>query len=88
MPLLFYPNQHKDTDYTSVNILVFKTNLNGSDDVLKVRDALNNDAAVLSWSVDTNDIDKVLRIESLSQHTQSIVDMIHAAGYQCEELPD
>ena len=72
----------------SVTIFVFRTNLNSLSDIETIAPAMDASAAILSWSVDIEDIDKVLRIESLRENGDEIIEVVRLAGYQCEELPD
>ncbi len=74
---------------TVSDILVFKTNLENSECVKRVGELLGDHNAVLAWNVDVQDIDHVLRVEcndSISADT--IVELLHDAGFECEELPD
>lgn len=80
--------QRQESDNLSVNILVFKTNLNSPSDVQAVAPAMDASAVILNWSVDVDDIDKVLRIESLRENPNEIIEVVRLAGYQCEALPD
>lgn len=72
----------------SVTIFVFRTNLNSLSDIETIAPAMDSSAAILNWSVDIEDIDKVLRIESLRENADEIIEVVRLAGYQCEELPD
>jgi hypothetical protein len=49
---------------------------------------LNKDQHIIEWSVDINDIDKVLRVVIQEGCPSEIVSLINDAGYQCEELTD
>ena len=69
-------------------ILVFKTNLSFKKDVERISSLLNNLRGVIRWNVDLSDIDNVLRIESIRITPNNIIQLISAAGYRCEELPD
>ncbi|KAA2245427.1 hypothetical protein F0L74_05555 [Chitinophaga agrisoli] len=73
---------------STINILVFKTDIRFSNDVTKVAPALNSQPAIRRWNIDRSDIDKVLRIESDSLQVQDIIGLVQQAGYHCEELPD
>jgi hypothetical protein len=44
--------------------------------------------SISRWNIDLEDIDKVLRIESNDIELTEIVQLIHNAGFQCEELAD
>ncbi|MCB0490411.1 MAG: hypothetical protein R2820_07055 [Cyclobacteriaceae bacterium] len=80
--------QSQQSNKLSINIFVFRTNLNSVADIEAISHLMDKSASVLNWSVDIEDIDKVLRIESLREHANEIIEMVRLAGYQCEELPD
>lgn len=69
-------------------ILVFKTNIRFKKDLQKVKPWLGSVASVLQWNVDQQDVDKVLRIETLHPNPHEIISTVKQAGYFCEELPD
>jgi hypothetical protein len=69
-------------------ILVFKTNIEQETDLEKVMQLLNSLPGILRWSINRDDKDKVLRIESGSDMTKEIIKTITDNGYHCEELPD
>ena len=85
----FIPNILKKIEADSLTkVMVFRTNLNSKKDIDRVAPLLDTTHIVLLWSVDTNDIDKVLRIEGFSDKPEEINAIIKRAGYQCEELND
>lgn len=69
-------------------VLVFKTNVSKDDEVVKVGDALASEKNITRWSIDREDVDKVLRIECDSLHPIAVIRLLSDAGFQCEELPD
>jgi hypothetical protein len=69
-----------------MNVLVFKTNLQQVNDVEKVMTTMNDDCRIKRWTVDHEDCDKVLRVESDDIHPDEIAALIRRAGYSCEEL--
>ncbi|MGE0589674.1 MAG: hypothetical protein AB7O48_13945 [Cyclobacteriaceae bacterium] len=81
-------SQLQQSNKLSINIFVFRTNLNSATDIDTISHVMDASAAVLNWSVDIEDIDKVLRIESLRENANEIIELVRLAGYQCEELPD
>lgn len=71
------------------NILVLGSNISNSDRIGKVARILNGHPAVLSWSVDPEDIDNVLRIESKGGlREDDVVELIATEGLKCIKLPD
>lgn len=68
-------------------ILVFKTSLMKSKHVLAISSSLDNLPSVLSWSVDLEDWERILRIEATDQSSaHEIAASIKALGFECEEL--
>ena len=69
------------------DILVFRTNITGTD-VDKVAEILNADFRIRKWNIDCGDIDHVLRVEADQVHVSDMIQIVRAAGFICEELPD
>lgn len=67
-------------------VLVFKTNLTSSADLVQIAPLMESDTRIKKWNVDVDDRDKVLRIESGDMETRDVIKMVERAGYQCEEL--
>lgn len=70
------------------DVLVFKTNVSLDHEVVKVADALAAEKNITRWSIDREDVDKVLRIECDRLHPIAVIRLLSDAGFQCEELPD
>lgn len=70
------------------HILIFKTNIESDTAHKEVESILKNHSSVIDWSIDKEDIDKVLRIESTINNSAEIITTINQAGFICEELPD
>lgn len=50
---------------------------------------MNHHPMIYDWSIDLEDIDKVLRIEAEQTLVEKeVIDLIQDCGYVCEELPD
>lgn len=69
-------------------ILVFKTNIRTQYDVNSIKPVLDAIPQILRWNIDTEDIDRVLRIESGGLTVSDIIQLINKAGYDCEDLWD
>ena len=69
-------------------ILVFKTNICFAGDIAKVAECLQSFNEIIHWNVDLEDVDKVLRIETIALPATSIIQKINECGYICDELPD
>ena len=73
---------------SELQVLVFKTNLRLKKDLRLISPVLDKMAGILRWNVDQQDIDHVLRIETLCLQEQEIIALVTGAGYCCEQLPD
>lgn len=71
-----------------MQVLVFRTNLNGESDVIRVSSHLDALPEIRTWNVDLEDCDRVLRIESTLDTPEKVINLIAEHGYSCEELPD
>jgi hypothetical protein len=69
-----------------MEVFVYKTNIIETPDVMKVSAVFSGQKAIHTWNVDTEDIDKILRIEAQNSISAQIVEMVQNAGYWCEEL--
>lgn len=68
------------------HILVFRTNINTESDKLHIKQVMDTQPCIECWSVDVDDIDRVLRIVSPVLTTSQVIQLINKAGYQCHEL--
>ena len=68
---------------------ILKTNINSSTQVSKLKSALENQTQIFTWSVDMDDIDKVLVVNANhGSRKDELISLIEAQGINCEELPD
>lgn len=66
--------------------LQFKTNLNCGGCVSKVKTGLDEVVGVDRWSVDTNNDDKILTVQSEGINADEVVAVIKSKGFQAESL--
>ena len=71
-----------------MHLFIYKTNIGQESDVREIANALQCHQHITRWTVDCEDIDKVLRIESTINNPEELILTITKAGYLCEELPD
>jgi hypothetical protein len=71
---------------SSIEILVFKTNLTNTKRISEVEPLLDVHPHIVQWNVDLDDCDKVLRIVSKNIAAPEVESIILSAGYYCEEL--
>lgn len=68
-------------------VLVFKTSVNRSNDVLKLQPSLDRlMKANESWNFDLEDCDKILRVEVVQSKRSEIVQSLIKKGFNCIEL--
>ncbi|CAN5314740.1 hypothetical protein BH23BAC1_BH23BAC1_50460 [soil metagenome] len=79
-------NNNLSKDYSVVEILIFCTSIQ-PEDVYKISEKLNNLQGVLNWSVDHEDWEKVLRIESAGISSSQIIDIISQTGIEIKVMP-
>lgn len=72
-----------------MKLIILKTDIKTKKKVKKIKPILNNTSVIDKWTVDTEDIDNVLRIEAHdTTNEDEIIKMVHQHGFNCEALPD
>jgi hypothetical protein len=71
-----------------MNVLVFKTNLNSFPLIEWIAPLFNLHLCISEWSVDTEDVDNVLRIVSSKMLEKDVIQLMQSNGFVCEVLPD
>ena len=72
-----------------MNILIFKTNICTPKAIEDVQHLFNQHPFIEDWSVDTEDIDNVLRIVTQGVlFDKDIIELISKGGFNCQTLPD
>ncbi len=69
-----------------IEILVFKTNISCHEEAEKIGCMLSAEKNITRWTVDLDDVDKVLRIECEHTHPLAVIEILRDAGFKCEEL--
>jgi hypothetical protein len=69
-----------------MEILVFKTNVTSKRKVSRIAPLLTSFPSIRQWNFDLEDCDKVLRIEATELNPGSVELLLHAAGFNCQEL--
>jgi len=67
-------------------LFIFKTDIEELCPNCEVYKALNKHAGVQQWSIDTDDVDRVLRIESGKLSSEEIISIVNSLGHECQEL--
>jgi len=70
-----------------MNVIVLKTNVDNEQKLRVVNSLLNDFREIKRWSVDQEDVDRVLRIEARESLSKSaIAKVLNSKGLICEEL--
>ena len=70
-------------------LLIFRTDIKTKKKVKKVKPFFNNHSDIKSWSIDTDDIDNVLRIEAFEKISDDeIILSLKDQGFYSEVLKD
>ena len=70
-------------------ILILKTNIQTPEQVEEMGSVFHNHSFVVDWSIDTEDVDCVLRIEAFAPLTETqVIEMVEDQGFYCDVLPD
>ncbi len=70
-----------------MNILVFKTNINNNKKLATVNNFFSEIPEIDRWSIDMEDIDKVLRVEPTENMLESnIIDLLNEINVYCQNL--
>ncbi len=71
-----------------MEFMIFKTNINPAE-VELVRSSFNSTPAISEWTIDVDDIDRVLRVRATGNFGESdVMNLVSACGFHCEQLPD
>lgn len=70
-----------------MNVLVLKTNVDNDQKLKVVNSVLNDFKEIKRWTLDQEDIDKVLRVEaSMNSTISTIAKLLNSKGLICGEL--
>jgi hypothetical protein len=74
--------------YKSVKLLILRTNIKSKKKLKKVAPLLDDHPLILNWTIDLEDIDNVLRLETTSDvNIENVNNLIQKKGFYCEDLP-
>ena len=68
------------------HILVFKTNIMDGNDKLLLEQTMSVLGTIEEWSIDLEDVDRVLRVVSHETGPEEIITKVRALGFECREL--
>jgi len=71
-----------------MQVYIFKTNIPSQEKAKALDVLINKHEGIHRWTIDTEDIDKVLRIETNIQLAENeFMSGVRNAGFACEVLP-
>ena len=72
-----------------MNVLIYRTSISNQSQVVKLNKLLQNAPRINKWTVDLDDIDKVLRMETDDNvKDEEILDLLNSNNLHCEVLSD
>jgi hypothetical protein len=74
------------TEMNLDNILVFKTNISSHSQKDSAKNVLDSIDHIEEWSIDMEDVDRVLRVVSRQPNSNEIINKLTNAGHECSEL--
>lgn len=70
-----------------MKLLIFRTDIKTKKKVKTIKKLFNNNLSIINWSVDTEDIDNVLRVETEEDVSESeIIHLVTTQGFYCADL--
>lgn len=67
-------------------VFKFRTNLNCSGCVSKMKSDFDNEKSISEWNVDTENKDKILTVKTSDLTEEDIIDMVNEKGFEAEVL--
>ena len=75
-------------DNKQKSIWIYTTNIDTSDMINQVEPIINAQPEVMTWSVDTEDVDNVLRVEVKNLAENHLETLLSAHGFYCCAIED
>ena len=70
----------------NVQVLILKSNIRTKKDVEIVNQVFSKIDAIRRWTIDLDDWERVLKVESFILSSQNIAVILERFGYKCSEL--
>ena len=71
-----------------MELYIFKTNIMSQEKAISLNSIFNQDENIRRWTIDTEDVDNVLKIEVENSISEiELIEGIKQKGYECEVLP-
>lgn len=70
-----------------MNLFILKTNINSDKSIRILSNVFNTKSFIMRWTLDTEDIDNVLKINCQSGiKEKEVIQLIESSGFSCEAL--
>lgn len=70
-------------------LFILRTNIKTKKSLKTIKPFLNNHPNIIEWTIDTEDIDNVLKVEATSKLSEhDIINEIKQQGFYCDALED
>ncbi len=69
-------------------VYVFKTSVKTQKDIGILKSYLNKLLPQIKWNFDLEDCDKILRIVSPREISETVIKLLQCKGFDCQELVD
>lgn len=69
-----------------MSVFIFVSNINTEYDVNRVKPVLNNNQAIINWSIDLSDEEKVLRVVTNEFQQHELISLVNECGYECHGM--
>ncbi|WP_288878812.1 hypothetical protein [Pedobacter panaciterrae] len=70
-----------------MEILIFRTTVDCRRAIDDLSPSFNGLLAVIKWSFDLEDCDRILRVEAASDISKELIGLLQSKGFECEVLP-
>lgn len=72
-----------------MKLFILKTNIRTERQLRKIKPVLQQNNDITRWSIDLEDVDKVLKVETkMDSQEVEMIELLRSKGINCEELPD
>ncbi|MEM7297184.1 MAG: hypothetical protein AAF391_02835 [Bacteroidota bacterium] len=70
----------------AISILIFKTSIRSKEDLQKVSPFMDSYEGIKRWTIDLDDWEKVLKVESQGLELIDVEILLAGLGFECSEL--
>ncbi|WP_420317070.1 hypothetical protein [Ekhidna sp.] len=72
-----------------MKLIILKTDIKTKRQLNQLKPALSQNDCIARWSIDMDDVDRVLKVETKKDAPKSeMLHFVRSQGVYCEELPD